>query len=106
MPKTDMAVASAAILVEAQWVEAAEAMGSERDHLPWSAQLFMFVLMLISLLLLLQLPQLIHFTLIVKHLFPILTWSKSINASYRVSVAILDIVGNFSYIQLCCRQMQ
>jgi len=33
MPKTDMAVASAATLVEAQWVEASKAMGAERDHL-------------------------------------------------------------------------
>lgn len=31
--KTDMAVASAATLVAAQCVEAAEAMGAERDHL-------------------------------------------------------------------------
>jgi ABC-type methionine transport system permease subunit len=65
MPKTDMAVASAATLVETQWVEAAEAMGAERDHLVMS------VLMMISLLLLLQLPQLTHLTLIVIHLlFP------------------------------------
>ena len=33
MAKTDMAVASAATLVAAQCVEAAEAMGAERDHL-------------------------------------------------------------------------
>ncbi|MED6148391.1 hypothetical protein PIB30_118114 [Stylosanthes scabra] len=33
MTKTDMAVASAATLVAAQCVEAAEAMGAERDHL-------------------------------------------------------------------------
>lgn len=33
MAKTDMAVASAATLVAAQCVEAAEAMGAEREHL-------------------------------------------------------------------------
>jgi hypothetical protein len=33
MGKTDMAVASAATLVAAQCMEAAEAMGAERDHL-------------------------------------------------------------------------
>lgn len=33
LTKTDMAVASAATLVAAQFVEAAEAMGAERDHL-------------------------------------------------------------------------
>lgn len=33
MAKTDMAVASAAILVAAQCVEAAESMGADRDHL-------------------------------------------------------------------------
>lgn len=33
MAKTDMAVASAATLVAAQCVEAAESMGAERDHL-------------------------------------------------------------------------
>lgn len=33
MAKTDMAIASAATLVAAQCVEAAEAMGAERDHL-------------------------------------------------------------------------
>ncbi|KAK8623737.1 hypothetical protein V6N13_065100 [Hibiscus sabdariffa] len=35
MAKTDMAVASAATLVAAQCVEAAEAMGAERDHLAY-----------------------------------------------------------------------
>ncbi|XP_057757317.1 VAN3-binding protein-like [Arachis stenosperma] len=34
MAKTDMAMASAATLVAAQCVEAAEAMGAGRDHLP------------------------------------------------------------------------
>ncbi|KAE8671541.1 hypothetical protein F3Y22_tig00111947pilonHSYRG00278 [Hibiscus syriacus] len=36
MAKTDMAVASAATLVAAQCVEAAEAMGAERDHLAYA----------------------------------------------------------------------
>lgn len=35
MAKTDMAVASAATLVAAQCVEAAEAMGADRDHLAY-----------------------------------------------------------------------